>query len=316
LGIKKINRAIYDSLERIQVTADWFQVYRIPNDVIAIYEPYHFQGVISYLIIGSEKALLWDTGMGIGNIKEVVMELTDKPVIVVNSHTHFDHIGSNYLFDEVLVFDNKHAIDRLRRGYSSAELMPHAKQKLFDKEPPAGFDLFNYAILPSNPRPIQDGHMIDLGNRDLEVIHAPGHSYDSIMLLDRKNKMLFTGDGYYPGNLYAHYEGTVYGNSDIPIYAKTMRRISELVPELNSIHPSHNAPTSEPGILIKAANALELLVEGKATSEKWLHGDLTWASLPDSGEVVEGYVVPDDLYIYDFDGLSIIARKSHVEAKE
>ncbi|MGG1662160.1 MBL fold metallo-hydrolase [Brevibacillus sp. NRS-1366] len=315
MAIKKTNKNTYDSLERIQVAEDWFHVYRIPNDVIAIYEPSHFQGVISYLINGSKTALLWDTGMGIGNMKEVVMELTDKPVIVLNSHIHFDHIGSNYLFDEVLVFDNNDAINRLKRGYSTAELIPHTKEKLFYKEAPAGFERSNYFIPPSNPRPVQDGDTIDLGDRILEIIHAPGHSYESIMLLDKKNKMLFTGDGYYPGHLYAHFDGTVYGKSDIETYAKTMKRISQLVPELHSIHPSHNYPISDPTILIKVAEALELLAEGKVSSEKLMRGDLSLASLPDTGEVVEGYVVPDDLYIYDFDGFSVITRDRHSKSK-
>lgn len=312
MASETVNNQFYDSIEEIQVAGDWFQVYRVPNDVFAIYEPHHFQAVNSYLIIGSDKALLWDTGMGIGNIKELVIELTDKPIMVVNSHTHFDHIGNNYLFDEVFVFDNKEAIDRLKRGYTSVELKPHSKEKLFYNETPAGFDRSNYSIPPSNNlRRIRGGDTIDLGDRVLEVIHTPGHAYECIMLLDRKNKMLFTGDAYYPGHLYAHFEGEVYGNSNIPTYAKTMRRVSELVPELISIHPSHNAPIGDPVYLIKVADALELLAAGKVSSEKLMQGDLSLASLPDTGEIVEGYVIPDDLYIYDFDGFSIIARKCH-----
>lgn len=315
MAAKKVNKEIYDSLEKIQVSSDWFQVYRIDNNVIAMYEPFHFQGVISYLIIGSEKALLWDTGLGIDNIKNVVHELTDKPIIVLNSHSHFDHIGNNYLFDEVLVFDFIDAINRLKRGYTSAELIPHTKERLFYKETPAGFDRSNYVIPPSNPKPVQDGDTIDLGDRILEIIHTPGHAYECIMLLDRKNKMLFTGDSYYPGHLYAHFDGTVYGKSDLEIYAKTMKRVSQLVPEINTIHPSHNHPVGDPAILIKVAEALELLVEGKVSSEKLMRGDLSPASLPDTGEIVEGYVVPDDLYIYDFDGFSVITRDRHSRKK-
>ncbi|MEI3580641.1 MAG: MBL fold metallo-hydrolase [Acutalibacteraceae bacterium] len=94
-------RPAYASLERVPVTEDWFEVYRIQPDLYAIYEPGHFQEVISYLITGSEKALLVDTGLGMGNIRKVVEELTSLPVIVMNTHTHFDHIGGNALFDTV-----------------------------------------------------------------------------------------------------------------------------------------------------------------------------------------------------------------------
>ena len=94
-------RPAYASLERVPVTEDWFEVYRIQPDLYAIYEPGHFQEVISYLITGSEKALLVDTGLGMGNIRKVVEELTSLPVLVMNTHTHFDHIGGNALFDTV-----------------------------------------------------------------------------------------------------------------------------------------------------------------------------------------------------------------------
>lgn len=305
------DKNIYSSLKKIPVDESWFEVYEVKNGVFAIYEPYHFQEVISYLIIGSKKTLLLDTGMGIGNIKKVVRYFTNNPVVVINSHIHFDHIGNNYMFDKVYVFNRKEALDRLSRGYSVSELKPHTSKKLFEREAPNDFDYGNYFIPPCNPIPINDGDIIDLGDRVIEIIHTPGHSFESIMLLDRKNRMLFTGDSYYPGHLYAHFDGGIYGKSDIPIYASSMRKICNLIPLLDTIHPSHNDPIGNPLILVKVADALQSLSEGNVTCGRWLHGDLSVASLPDSGEAVEGYVIPDDLYVYDFDGFSIIASKHH-----
>lgn len=115
-------RPAYASLERVPVTEDWFEVYRIQPDLYAIYEPGHFQEVISYLITGSEKALLVDTGLGMGNIRKVVEELTSLPVIVMNTHTHFDHIGGNALFDTVYAPDHPEARRRLSAGATAAEL--------------------------------------------------------------------------------------------------------------------------------------------------------------------------------------------------
>ena len=276
-------------------------------------EPYHFQEVISYLIVGSKNALLLDTGAGIGNIRDVVKELYPKDLdpgepIVINSHVHFDHVGCNHLFKEVFVFNEPNALARLKQGYSPGELAPHIKPKLFA---PGYYDQFapkEYIILPSNPVPIDDNYIIDLGNRSIKIIHTPGHSPDSIMLLDMDNKMLFTGDSYYPGHLYAHYEGTFYGNSNIETYAKSIEKISLLVKDLSSIHPGHNKPVDDPKVLEKLAKALRALREGCITNKTHLHGDLSIASLPDNGEDIEGYVVPDDLYVYDFEGLKIIAR--------
>jgi glyoxylase-like metal-dependent hydrolase (beta-lactamase superfamily II) len=290
---------------------NWFEVRKLPNNVYAIMEPHHFQEVISYLVVGSEKNLLLDTGAGLSSIRDVVSELSDKKLVVVNSHAHFDHVGNNYMFDEVLIYDDHAALERLRRGYSRVELAPQAGPELFEPGYSEYFDLENYFIMPSNPVGVEDGHMIDLGDRKIKVIHTPGHSPDSVMLLDIDNRILFTGDTYYPGHLYAHYEGEFYGNSDIEAYAASMRNISKLCDGLVSIHPSHNEPICNPQILKKAASAFQKLAERDVSPGMHLYGDLSVASLPNSGECVAGYVIPDDLYIYDFDGLKIIARKRH-----
>ena len=172
-------------------------------------------------------------------------------------------------------------------------------------------DFSDYHIPPSVPRAVEDGHTIDLGGRLIHVLHTPGHSPDSIMLLDRENKMLFTGDSYYPGHLYAHFEGAFYGDSDLEAYADSMEKIAALADALDSIHPSHNDPVDDPQVLKKLAGALRQLADGKAESDTHLYGDLSIASLPDSGTDLEGYVIPDDLYIYDFGAFKIIARKRH-----
>ncbi|MCL2564427.1 MAG: MBL fold metallo-hydrolase [Defluviitaleaceae bacterium] len=289
----------------------WFKVVELSNRVFAIMEPFHFQEVISYLIIGKKSALLFDTGAGIGNIREIVNTLWDGEVIVVNSHIHFDHIGNNHLFKEVLVYNCPEALDRLKKGYSAAELAPHNKPNLFAAGYFEKFAKGDYHIPPCNPYSIEDEHIIDLGGRIIKIIHTPGHSPDSIMLLDMENKMLFTGDTYYPGHLYAHYEGKFYGNSQIETYADSLEKVGSMVDKLLSVHPGHNDPVVSPDMLKKAAHAMRRLANRKISPGEHLFGDLSLASLPDSGENVEGYVIPDDLYVYNIDGVKIIARKRH-----
>ena len=111
-------RVIYAGLERVTVSNDWFWVYKLENDVFAIYEPHQWQEVISYLILGREKALLFDTGNGIGKISTVVNELTSLPVFVLNSHTHFDHIGGNAEFSDILAMDTDYTRNN-SGGYSN-----------------------------------------------------------------------------------------------------------------------------------------------------------------------------------------------------
>ena len=305
------NRGILKTLRRIETGGGWFEVYELSGNVHAIMEPHHLQEVISYLIAGEDKALLFDTGAGIRNIRDVAQKLTDKEILVVNSHAHFDHVGNNHLFDEVIVYSDNRAMDRLRRGYAAIELEPHAKPGLFEPGYAEEFHSPGYSIPPCNPIGVGDGHIIELGGRDIRIMHTPGHSPDSIMLLDEGNKMLFTGDSYYPGHLYAHFEGEFYGNSDIEVYADSMERVSRLADGLSSIHPSHNDPKCDPAILKKAATALRKLVKREAGPGRHLYGDLSIASLPDSGEDYPGYVIPDDLHVYDFDEFKVIARKRH-----
>ena len=289
----------------------WFSISKLPNNVFAIMEPFHFQEVISYLIIGKRAALLFDTGAGIGNIREVVDELWDGKIIVVNSHVHFDHVGGNHLFNEILVYNCPEAVDRLKKGYSVVELAPHNKPGLFGPEYFERFAKEDYHIKPCTPHPIEDGHIIDLGEREIKIIHTPGHSPDSIMLLDISNKLLFTGDTYYPGHLYAHYEGEFYGNSQIETYASSLEKIASMADNFESVHPGHNEPIVSPCMLKKAAQAMRRLANHEINSGEPLFGDLSIASLPDNGEHVEGYVIPDDLFVYNIGGIKIIARKRH-----
>ena len=85
----------------------WFDVYKLPGDVYCIAEPQQAQEVNAFLVIGGERALLIDTGMGVKEIKPVVESLYDGEVIVANTHCHFDHTGNNYVFQPVYIFDNE-----------------------------------------------------------------------------------------------------------------------------------------------------------------------------------------------------------------
>src|SRR5262249_27657364 len=100
-------RPEYRNLERVHVSDPWIEVYKVAPSVFAIYEPPQAKETISYLTLGSKQALLFDTGMGISDIKKVVAELTKLPVIVLNSHTHDDHVGGNWEFDNVYGVDSQ-----------------------------------------------------------------------------------------------------------------------------------------------------------------------------------------------------------------
>ena len=96
----------YSNFKQVPSSQDWFEVYEIAPNLFVFYEPRHYEGTIVNLIIGEQKAALIDTGCGIGNLRKTVEEVTKKPVIVINTHTHSDHLGGNCQFDKIAMFDH------------------------------------------------------------------------------------------------------------------------------------------------------------------------------------------------------------------
>jgi hypothetical protein len=95
---RALPRPEYKNLDRASISNSWFEVYRPARGVFAIYEPHQAEETISYLVVGEKRALLFDTGMGISDLKKVIAELSSLPIVVLNSHTHNDHIGDNWGF--------------------------------------------------------------------------------------------------------------------------------------------------------------------------------------------------------------------------
>ena len=253
---------------KIDMGDAWFEVIKLPKDVFALVENGHVQEVCSFLVIGSKKALLFDTGMGISNITKTIRQLTDLEIFVVNSHAHFDHIGDNWRFPDIHIFADEYAVDVLVKGLSHWDVRYDSDPELFTKAYPPGFDPEKYFIKPvekENIRLLHNGDIIDLGNRQLEVLHTPGHSQESIMLFDRKNRALLTGDTYCEW-LFAFFDSRMpkYGESNLTTYTRTMRKIAELVPDLDYLYPSHGQPLADPGMLSAAADALGKVVHGEA----------------------------------------------------
>jgi len=250
--------------QKIGTFQSWFEVYKVSEGTFAICEPGHWEGVISYLIEGRNKAVLLDTGIGIGNIKKVIEKLTHLKVSVVNSHTHFDHIGDNHQFNEIAVFNDEFEIENLERGQTVEELKDELSQKNLYKTLPKDFDPKAYRILPSKPTHLlKHEELIDLGGRKLKVLHTPGHSPGSICLLDTKSKELFTGDTFYLSSLFAHFP-----ESDFLAYSRTADYLASLAPSISVLRPSHDdsrrQPFAESEFLSRLAKAYQSIKAEKA----------------------------------------------------
>jgi len=247
-------RPEWGRFEKVNQSQPWFEVYEIVPDVLAIYEPGQFEEVISYLVVGDRTALLFDTGLGIGDIAALIGELTDLEVVVLNSHTHYDHVGGNHAFDQIygaeLEYSANHAL-----GRGPEVVGEFVGEGWIWKPTPAGFSPSEFRSKPYTVTDfVHDGQVIDLGGVELEVLLTPGHSPDALCLIDRTRRLLFTGDTFYPATLYAHLPGSTFDE-----YAATARRLGALAPEIDLVLPSHNEPTMLPAELERLAAAFEAL---------------------------------------------------------
>lgn len=132
-------------------------------------------GDYSYLVEGENEAVAIDTGYGAGNIREFLQTLTAKPVRnVINTHSHFDHTASNGYFETAYMA--REGLDKATIPYKSFE---------------------GIQFIQDYPRiAVEDGFTYDLGGRTLEVFSIPDHTPDGIALLDKKERLLFTGDEF------------------------------------------------------------------------------------------------------------------------
>ena len=256
---KPLPRPEYKSLERVATSDPWFEVYKVAPDTFAIYEPHQAEEVISFLILGKEKALLFDTGMGISDIRKVVSGLTPLPVIVLNSHTHNDHVGGNWQFDTIYSMDTD--FSRQNAKGSTADAQEELAPGQICGELPKGFDAKTYRTKPwTITKYVHDGDELDLGNRTLEIISTPGHTPDAICLFDRANGLLFTGDTYYPATIWLYRPET-----DFDAYANSISRLAALAPQVKTVIGSHNIPVAPPSVLPQLVSAFADLRAGKAT---------------------------------------------------
>jgi len=256
---RALPRPEYKSLERVPVSDPWFEGYRPATDVFAIYEPHQAEEVISYLIIGKKRALLFDTGMGISDIRKVTAELTKLPIVVLNSHTHDDHVGGNWQFETIYGMDTD--FTRKNAQGSRQDAQEEIAPDQICGALPKGFDSKSYATRPWKITVYKhDGDRIDLGGRTLEIVATPGHTPDAISLLDRANGLLFTGDTYYPAPIWLFRPET-----DFKAYAASIRRLKALAPDVRVVLGAHNIPVASPTVLTRLVLAFAAVRAGKVT---------------------------------------------------
>ena len=256
---RALPRPEYKTLKRVPVSDPWFEVYKVAPGVFAIYEPHQAEETIGYLILGNKRALLFDTGMGISDLKKVTDQLTRLPIVVLNSHTHDDHVGDNWEYQTIYGMDTDFTRQNAHgsREDAQAELAPGQ----ICGSLPQGFDPKAYATRPWKITAyIRDGQNLDLGGRNLQVLATPGHTPDAISLFDRAHGLLFTGDTYYPATIWLYRPET-----DLRAYDVSIRRLAGLAPQVKIVLGAHNIPTAPPSVLPRLVAAFEQVRAGKVS---------------------------------------------------
>jgi glyoxylase-like metal-dependent hydrolase (beta-lactamase superfamily II) len=227
---------------------DWFATEAIDDRTVAIAEPRYWQFPVSYLIHGEARALLFDSGSGRRDIRPVVDAFADLPVTVAFSHPHFDHVGGHLRFHRVAMFDHP----TLRRRIAGDRFTPSLRQHLKLGRP--SFLVAEWWAA---------GQLVDLGARQLEVLHVPGHSPDSIALLDRARGQLFLGDFLYNYELYVE---------DPEQYLESTQLLLELTDGTEVLYGAHGVPMMPYGRLEELNCLLGALLRGDVKGKPSLQG--------------------------------------------
>lgn len=218
------------------VPDDWYEIRGLADGISLISERYaqDWMRCNMWLIAGRDRDILLDAGMGLRPLKAEIARLRERPVACVCSHCHFDHIGGACEFD-VRLGHSADADVHARPDLDRTCARPWLAGDLLSALPYEGFELRNFALTPAPLTGyLDEGDVIDLGDRAFSVFHLPGHAPGSIALYEKKTRTLFSGDVIYDGGLIDNA-----WHSDPEAYEHSLRRLKELPVE--TVHAGHDA---------------------------------------------------------------------------
>jgi glyoxylase-like metal-dependent hydrolase (beta-lactamase superfamily II) len=241
-----------------QQASPWFSVKEIFPKVWVIDD---HKAVNIYLIEGNDSALLVDTGIGIADIKSLVRTLSQKPLIVINTHGHSDHAGGNYQFAKIYVNPADSAAARLS---ATPEARATAAKNMLRGATPRESEKYKGEEIHSVFVEVNNRHIFNLGGRKLEVIETPGHTPGSICLEDRENKLLFAGDN----NNTAVW---LFLPESLPLtkYLITLQTLAGRISEFKTILPGHGIPKKS-DFINDQIECLNAILNGKCVPASYI----------------------------------------------
>ena len=188
-------------------------------------------GVRFFLLTGTEKALLIDSGRNTPNAKEIAESITKLPIAILNTHADPDHISGNGGFDTFYMHPDEEDLYRANDG--------------------SGIIL-----------PVKDNDIIDLGNRPLKIISIPGHTPGSIAILDINSRVLIAGDSVQDGHIFMFKE-----HRNMSLYVESLNKLSQYVGEFDTIYPSHGSFPVYPELIARLIEGAEQIIDGTVEGE-------------------------------------------------
>ena len=212
-----------------------YKVFKISDGISLIQETYvaNFMRCNIWHVRGENFDLIIDTGMGLSPLKDWVIKQTDKPIKAIITHSHFDHCGSLHEFDCRL--GHREEADIISNALNEQIVYSGAWKEIeiIDKKQFPNYSGKTFHVTPAPLTSFLDeGDVIDLGNKAYQILHLPGHSPGSIGLFDVKSKILFSGDAIYDGELLDNFY-----HSDKIKYKETLLRLRVL--DVNIFHGGH-----------------------------------------------------------------------------
>ncbi len=180
-----------------------------------------------YLLAGTERAVLLDSGNGAGDLQKLVKSLTDKPVMLINTHADPDHTGCNDQFDTPYLHPAEFAYYEEKNPWK-----PHL-------------------AIPDNAR-------LYLGDRWLEILLIPGHTCGSLAILDEERRMIFTGDMVSESPIF------MFGpQRSMTAYYASMERLSRQAEYFDKIYPAHGPMPLQPEVIGRLMECCEATMAGR-----------------------------------------------------
>ncbi|MEQ8655014.1 MAG: MBL fold metallo-hydrolase [Kiloniellales bacterium] len=195
-----------------------------------------------WLLRGSERALLIDTGSGIVSPEPLVTAVAGMPVTAVALNSYYDHAGGWSAFAERAC----HRLDApalAKPMEENASFGIYLNRRTLWALPHPGYSLEDYTLAPAAPtRLVEDGDLFDLGDRQIEVLHVPGRSPGGLALFEAASGSLFTSDMLFDGD-----HGPSWPPPEPEAYCKSLERMRALA--FRTVYPGHYGLIERPRAL-------------------------------------------------------------------